>query len=98
MNLPDNYADRALMFNKRARDVKPTLEAMGFEAGTRHVLEVQAEQIGVLEKQCADMANLIGKMAGVIELVSQSNDGLMKELEGLKKKYRDVDEETGRTN
>ena len=94
----ENYADRALMFNKRARDVRPTIEAMGFEQGVRHVLEVQSEQIGVLEKQVTDLSDLLTKVAGVLELVSKANEGLMSEVDRLKTKYRDIDEETGRKN
>lgn len=94
----EGFAAKALSFNKRARDVRPTIKAQGFEPGVTHILEVQSEQIGVLEKQCSDMIDIINRMATVLELVNKSNEGLAKEIDSLRDKYRNVDEETGRTN
>ena len=94
--MADDYASQALNFNKKARDVRPTLSAMGFEKGATHILEVQSEQIGVLEKQITEALQLIDKLVTVIGTYDKALGGVQKEVDKFKHKYRDVDEETDR--
>lgn len=93
-----SYADDALKFNKRARDVKPTIGSMGFERGITHILEVQSEQIGVLEKQITELTGLIDKLVTVISTYDRALSGMQTAVDKIKNKYRDVDEETDRMN
>lgn len=78
----------------KTRNIEETLRNRGFERGTLYVLEQQNEQIRMMEKNMATMAQMLNQMVDALNNVVDGATGMKMEMQkALKKAGVSVDSE-----